>query len=161
MVDAEQARDGVGHLGRVERADEREVAAGGVGEAGDRAVGSAVGTVAHANTVPEVPSEIATSPGRSASAERRGHVVAGAATPPSRAATAAGRAGPVDGGVDDREQVEPVLRLGRRPVAGARRVAAVGDELAGQPPREPVVREQTWASRAQTSGSGGAARRAS
>ena len=36
-VDAEQPGDGVGDLGGVERADERQVAAGGVGEPGDGA----------------------------------------------------------------------------------------------------------------------------
>ena len=37
VVDAEQARHRVGHLGGVHGADQRQVAAGGVGEAGDRA----------------------------------------------------------------------------------------------------------------------------
>ena len=35
VVDAEQPADGLGHLGGVQRADEREVAAGGVREPGD------------------------------------------------------------------------------------------------------------------------------
>ena len=43
--------------------------------------------------------------------------------------------------------------VGGRPVAGARGVAAVGDEPAGEPGRQPVVRQQTWASRAHDSGS--------
>ena len=118
-------------------------------------VGSAVGVSLTAYTVPDVPSEIATSPGRSPSAERGGHVVAGArarrprsdpnaAVVPARSvgpSTRGSRAAQSTVGVDDREQVEPVLAGRRGEVAGARRVAAVGDELAGELPREPVVRQ--------------------
>ena len=43
--------------------------------------------------------------------------------------------------VDDREEVLAIAILARAEVAGTRRVAAIGDELAGQPVRQPVVRQ--------------------
>ena len=49
-------------------------------------------------------------------------------------------ADPVLSVVDDRQQVVTPTALARRPVARRRGVAAVGDETAGEPEREPVVR---------------------
>ena len=64
VVDAEQSAPHGEDPRGVERADQRQVAAGGVGEAGDQPVGSAAGVVGDANAVPEVPIETTTSPGQ-------------------------------------------------------------------------------------------------
>ena len=114
-------------------------------------VGSATGSRATVNTVPEVPSDTATSPGLEREPQRGRHVVAGAGGDDRAAGTPDGLGRPDHVGqaarpvlltVDDAEQVEPPLVLGRRPVAGTRRVAAVGHEAAREVERQPVVREQ-------------------
>ena len=64
VVDAEQRRDGVGHLGGVQRAHERQEPSGGVGEAGDGASGSADGVSLTVKAVPLVPRLSTRSPGR-------------------------------------------------------------------------------------------------
>ncbi len=49
--------------------------------------------------------------------------------------------GPVPVGVDDRQEVVAVATVCRRPVPGARGVAAVGRQAAGHPEGQPVVRQ--------------------
>ena len=78
VVDAEQPADGVGDLRRVERAHEREVAAGGVGEPGDdagRVGGRLVADRVHRARRPDRDRHVA---GAEPDTERAGHVVAGA-----------------------------------------------------------------------------------
>ena len=117
---------------------------------------SAAGTSLTPNAVPEVPSDTTTSPGAEAEPERGGHVVAGArrraAHPPAVSPDRLGRPGDPRQLAASRpnasaQQVRPVLPGGRRPVAGAGGVAAVGgrrlSRTGPQPVREPVVRQQT------------------
>ena len=115
-------RDGLGDLRRVERADEREEPAGGIGEPGDRTARSAVGPSLTVYTVPDVPIEIGDVAGPQPDTERGGHVVAGArrdngAAPrprPLERTEDLGHDGrPVAVGVDDAEQVEPVRARSR------------------------------------------------
>ena len=69
MVDPEQPGDGVGHLGGVERADERQVATGGVGEAGDDA--RRVGASASRTPSTRFPTSRSTPPRRRNAVRRR------------------------------------------------------------------------------------------
>ena len=65
VVDAEQTGGRVEHPGRVQRADQRQEPAGRVGEAGHRARSRRpAGTPETLNTVPDVPIDTITSPGR-------------------------------------------------------------------------------------------------
>ena len=111
-------------------------------------VASAVGRSLIVYTVPDVPIETATSPGRSPTPERGGHVVARArgddGAPPlpgpiERTEDLGHDGRPVAVAVDDAEQVEPVGACRRRPVAGARGVATIGDEAVGEAERQPVM----------------------
>ena len=105
-------------------------------------------------TVPEVPRETATSPGSSPSASAAAMLspvpAATIISDPNARVMPAGACGPstpreplgpVDGIVDDREELEHVWSAARGEVSGARRVTAVGHELARQLPGEPVVRQ--------------------
>ena len=155
VVDAEQPRDRVGDLGRVERAHERQEATGRVGEARDRAGRRRRSACRSrrrrcptcrarsrrrpvASPTPSAAAMLSPVPGADdrVEAERsvRRHALRRpehrrAAAPPSRrrASTSARRS-------------SAVLALRRRPVAGARRVAAIGDERARELPGQPVVR---------------------
>ncbi len=55
---------------------------------------------------------------------------------------------------DEREEVLPIPLLGRRPIARARGIAAVGDEPPGEPKRQPVVREEHGGDRREHIGLG-------
>ena len=103
------------------------------------------------NTVPLVPSETTTSPALELQPERGGHVVAGARRDEHAVRGVPGDVGRAEHGRQLRrpaaegvaQDVEPVGVVGRREVAGAGRVAAVGDRVAaGELPGQPVVREQ-------------------
>ena len=72
------------------------------------------------------------------SRRRRSPVADVPATPPGAARSAR----PRDRASSEREHVADVAPGRRRPVARARRVAAVGDQLAGELQRQPVVGEQ-------------------
>ena len=156
VVDAEQPGHGVGHLGGVHGADQRQEASGGVGEAGHRAGGVGAGprraTVNAVPLVPEAQREVPRAAGR-ARARRP-------CCRPSRARPGSPRPGhiPGDGERGEHlgqrwspsrrvsstrsEQVRAVAPLARGPVPGARGVAPVGRPPAGEPEREPVVGEQ-------------------
>ena len=154
--DAQEAGDGVGDLGGVERADERQEPAGGVGEAGDGAarigrgdVDDAEGGAARA----EAEGHVAGGEGQ---AERRRHVVAGARRdhhgPSPRSLPRPGGIGgsehrrqhrfPVQRVVDQGEEVGSISPLRRRPPTGAGRIAPIGGEASRESVGEPVVRQQ-------------------
>ena len=150
-ADAEQPGHGVGDLGGVERADQGQEPAGGIGEPGDRSggvrsgrLGDGEGRAAGAQAERQVT-------GAQAEAEGEGHVVAGAGSD-ERAAGArplpcgvgrsehlGQRIGPVHLGVDEVEQIGPVAALGRAPPAGARGVTPVGRPGTGEAEGQPVV----------------------
>ena len=125
-----------------------------------RRSGRRVGVSLTANTVPDVPSEITTSPG-CRPRPRAAAMLSPVPEPTTSPASTVGLGRPSTSAapdqssvaVDDLQQVEPVLARRRRPVPGTRRVAAVGDVLAGQPPGEPVVREHDRSTRSNSSGS--------
>ena len=153
VVDAEQPRGGVEHPRRVERGDQRQEAAGGVGEAGDDAGGVGRRDVGDARRRrPRCRSRRrrrrARAPGRARRPRCRRCPARAAAPPASRAGAARsaratrGSAGVVAEG--ELEQVAAVVAGGRRPVAGAAGVAAVGDQVVErrrcrEPPGQPVV----------------------
>ncbi len=119
---------------------------------------SLVGCPATANTVPDVPSEIATSP-----SVRPSPSAAAMLSPvptPTTASTEGARGGAgrehgrCDGGIeaDEREGVRHVGVEVGRPVAGPGRVAAVGAELAGELHRQPVVGQEDVGERREVLG---------
>ena len=151
VVDAQQPGDRVGHLGCVERAGQRQEAIHWHPRtrrprrwdprSGDRDTVYAV---------PEVPSDSTATPGCRPRPECGSHVVAGSAghlrsVPLADDLGRTGHSwhdvGPVEVLVDDRQDVPSVLARRRRPVSGAGCIAAIGDQLAGQPHRHPVVRQ--------------------
>ena len=151
MVDAQQAGHGVGHLRGVQRADEGQVATGGVREPGHRPGGVGGGLLAHrvdGARRAERDDHVARPHPQ---AQRRRHVVArprgddrGVPGPGvvERSEDLGDDRVPVPLAVDDPQQVPAVGALVGRPVARPRRVAAVGREATGQAPREPVVGQQ-------------------
>jgi hypothetical protein len=130
----------VGDFGGVQCAHEWEVPARCICEAADRTSrigGRRVADGEHRARGTERDCNIA---GAQPEAERRGHVVAGAlrGLGPEHGRECCG---PVDVRGDELEEIEAVLAGAGGPVPGARRVTAVGPELAGEPQRQPVVRE--------------------
>ena len=151
MVDAEEAGHGVGHLRGVQRADEGQVATGGVGKPGHRTGGVGSGLLAHRvdRARRAEGDDHVTRP--DPEAQRGRHVVArtrgddrGVPGPGvvERSEDLGDDREPVPLAVHDPQQVPAVGALVGRPVARPRRVAAVGREPAGQAPREPVVGQQ-------------------
>ena len=154
VVHAEQPRHGVGHLRRVHGADQRQVAAGRVGEAGHRAARVGAGLVAHGERGPARPEAQREVARPEAQAQCGGHVVAG-----SRAHLRSGR-GPVPGDSSGGEHLgesPSPSRPRRRSARAAGRsgsatprvtssrspsVPPVGDASPGEPERQPVVRQQ-------------------
>ena len=164
VVDAEQPGRRVEHPGRVERADQRQEPPGRVGEAGHQP--ARVGRPAslrRRRPSPDVPIETITSPARAPHARARRPRCRRC---PGRAAAPVGGCGrrrlgraeharaarPGRARTRARSRSAGTRRSGRRPVAGAAGVAAVGDQLgelrrwdragpAPQPPGQPVVRQ--------------------
>ena len=137
VVDAQQAGHGVGHLRGVQRADEGQVATGGVGEPGHRPGGVGGGLLAHrvdGARRAERDDHVARP---HAEAQRGRHVVArargddrGVPGPGvvERSEDLGDDREPVPLAVHDPQQVPAVGALVGRPVARPRRVAAVGRE---------------------------------
>ena len=139
VVDAEHARGRVQHPGRVERADQRQVLAGGRGEAGDDAGRRRRSAwCSPPRPRPRCPSETTTSPGAGARARarrRRCRPAPGPSRTPSGVRPAAS-AGPSTRGsrTSSRPKArssrsQPVLAGDAGEVAGAAGVAAVGDQV--------------------------------
>ena len=152
MIDAEQLGAGSDDPGGVERRDQREEAARGVREAGHLTAGVAGRRIADGEGGPRGAQRDGNVTGGQAEAEGGAHVVAG---PRCQQDAVRGRADDLRRSGDPRhrrvvpqaepEQVRAVRVVRRGPVARAGCVTAVGGgrlRRSGQPPGEPVVREQ-------------------
>ncbi len=153
VMQAEQPRHGVGDLGGVHGADQRQVAARRIGEPGDGTGGVGAGLLADRErgaARAEAEREVARP---QSEAERGRHVVACARRDQrARARPLPGHSGrrqnlgerrcPVHPLIDQLEQVVSVAPLGGRPVARAGGVTPVSGPASREPEGQPVVGQQ-------------------